>query len=89
MNTTDDYQDYLNVHEFYEIFWDRVPEELISNMYLDENEDFIREITYSLYEQYLEDRLTVNLAARIMTEFMKNLFKHKPNTSNIVNNEYQ
>lgn len=88
MKTTDDYQDYLNIHEFYEIFWDKIPEELISNMYLDENADFIREVTFSLYEEYLEDRLTLNLSSKILTEFVRSLFKHKPKTSNIVNNEY-
>lgn len=89
MNSTDNYEDYLNVHEFHELFWDRVPSEVVSNMYLDNNEDFIRDVTYSLYEQYLEDRLTINLAAGIMTEFIKNLFKHKPGVSNIVDNYYQ
>lgn len=89
MKTTDDYKDYLNVHEFYEIFWDKVPENLISNMYLDENEDFIRETTFSLYEEYLEDRLSINLAAKILTEIIKSLFKYKPRTSNIVDNKYE
>lgn len=89
MRSTDDYEDYMNIHEFYELFWDRVPAEVVSNMYIDDNDEFIKETTLSLYEQYLQDRITINLAATLMTEFMRNLFKHKPGTSNIVDNYYR
>lgn len=75
---------YLNSHEFFDEVWTAIPEKLVSNQYLDENADFIRTLTFSFYEDYAEDRLTVNLCAKILTNVFSTFFQHKPLLCNSV-----
>ena len=82
--STDNFKDYLNVHEFFELVWDRIPEKLISDKYIDENIEFIRELTYEFHKDYLEDRFSVNLAAKIIERFFYITFKHKPLLCNVI-----
>lgn len=76
--------DYLNIHEFFEEIWDRVPEKIVSNKYIDINIDFVKDLTYSFYTRYLQDTMTINLIAKTITDVMENIFKHKPSLSNVV-----
>lgn len=75
---------YLNSHEFFDEIWEAVPEELISNKYIDENSDMWKELIFKFYENYAEDRITVNLAAKIITDTFYLLFKYKPLLCNVV-----
>lgn len=75
---------YLNSHEFFDEVWSAIPEDLVSNQYMDENIDFIRSLTFTFYEDYSEDRVTVNLCAKILTNVFRTFFQHKPLLCNVV-----
>jgi hypothetical protein len=74
----------LNSEEFFDEMWMKIPEELISNKYIDENSDMWRDIVFKFYEHYAEDRITVNLAAKIIADTFYMLFKYKPLLCNVV-----
>lgn len=84
MQTTDNYKDYMTSHEFFELVWDRIPEELVSNKYMDENIDYLRDITFEFYSLYREDKIPLNLSAKLITTFFEKTFKYKPLLCNIV-----
>lgn len=78
----------LNSHEFFDELLYLIPEEVISNIYVDQNIDFLKEINFYLYKHYSEDRLTVNLAADLLENFLILSFKHKIPLCNILYDDY-
>jgi hypothetical protein len=74
----------LNSEEFFDEIWMLVPEKLISNKYIDENSEMWRDIVFKFYENYVEDRITVNLSAKVIADTFHMLFKHKPLLCNVV-----
>lgn len=78
----------LNIHEFFDELLYLTDEAVFSNIYIDENIEFFKEMNLYLYENYLEDRLTLNLAADILENSIKALFEHKPSVSNVLRDDY-
>lgn len=77
-------ENYLNSHQFFDEVWMLIPEELVSNKYMHENDSLIKEITFSFYKDYAEDRISINVAARIISNMFQYFFKYKPLLSNSV-----
>lgn len=78
----------LDIHEFFDDLLCLTDEKVFSNIYIDENIDYFKELNLFLYEHYLEDRLTVNLAANILETFIKFNFKCKPSLSNVLRDDF-
>lgn len=79
---------YLNSHEFFDKVWERVPEDLVSNKYMDENTEFLKDLTFEYYKDYSEDRVSINYVAKKLSSFFRLLFIHKPLLSDIVDDEW-
>lgn len=77
-------ENYLNSHQFFDEVWMLVPEELVSNKYMHENDEFIKTLTFSFYQDYAEDRISVNVVARIISNMFQQFFKYKPLLSNSI-----
>lgn len=78
----------LNIHEFFDELLYMTDENVFSNIYIDENIDYFKEANLFLYEQYEQDRLTLNLASTILENFIKFNFQHKPSQSNILRDDF-
>lgn len=82
-------ENHVDIHLFHELVWDLVPEEVVSNMYIDSNEDFFRDILFHLYNMYKENILNIKMCANIISVFMTNMFEHNPDRKNIIDNWLQ
>jgi len=74
----------LNSHQFFDEVWSKIPEDLISNQYLHENYELLKDITFEFYKDYAEDRATINYSAKKISNFFALMFKYKPLLRNIV-----
>jgi|688.fasta_scaffold673988_2 hypothetical protein len=74
----------LTYEEFYDVLWEDVSEKIVSTAYLDENEDFISNLTFDLYRLYqMHPALTIRVLSRIAEAFLFNIFRLQPMTRNI------
>ena len=79
---------YLNIHQFFDEMMMIIPESIISTKYIEENREYFHELNYELYEHYANDRLSLNLAAKILEMFFVKTFEHKPLLYNILEDDY-
>lgn len=80
------YQDFqeLTYEEFYDLLWEDVSEKIVSTSYLDENEDFISNMSFDLYRIYqMNSVLTIRILSRMTESYFFNLFRFQPMTQNI------
>lgn len=80
------YQDFqeLTYEEFYDLLWEDVSEKIVSTSYLDENEDFVSNMSFDLYRAYqMNSVLTIRTLSRITEAYFFNLFRFQPMTHNI------
>lgn len=75
---------YLNFHEFFDEIWMLIPETLISDKYIDENIEMFKDLLFFYYKEYAEDRITLNLCAKLIENTFQYLFKHKPLLCNAI-----
>lgn len=75
----------LDFHAFFEYIWeDDVIEIIVSTKYLEEHDEFIKQLTLDLYRQYEFSNDVSPAKYKKMIEIMfSNLFAFKPKTSNI------
>lgn len=74
----------LNFHEFYEYIWDdEILAIVVSTKYIDENEDFIRQLTLDVYRLYELSDYPPSFCRKSVEIMFTNLFAFKPKTSNI------
>ena len=74
----------LTYEEFYDVLWEDVSEKIVSTSYLDENEDFISNLTFDFYRLYqMNPALTIRVLSRIVEAFLFNLFRLQPMTKNV------
>ena len=78
----------LNIHQFFDDMLMLTSEKTFSDIYIDENIDFFKEINLYLYDLYLEEKMTVELAADILENFMQAKMKHKPDLVNILPDDF-
>lgn len=78
----------LNIDEFFDEILCTIDESVFSNIYIDENREYFKEINFFLYEQYEEDRVTFNLASKLLKTFIELNFKYKPGQSNILRDDF-
>lgn len=76
-----------NIHEFTDDIWMLIPENVISNKYIDENSDYFRELLFFFYEKRLNG-FSNEVIAEIITKFFKVSFKHKPKMENILDDDF-
>jgi len=81
-------EDRLNIDQFFDDLLNNTDEKIFSNIYIDENIMFFKKVNAFLYNEYLEDRLTLHLAAKILENFMKNMLEEKPSLSNILRDDF-
>lgn len=78
----------LNFEDFIEEAWDYVSKHVISDEYWENNQKFIRELTFELYEEYKKgiiilpsgqslETLTAKTCGRILESFFVKLDKFK------------
>jgi len=77
-----------NIHEFTEDIWMLVPQEVASNKYIDENEDYFRDLLFFFYQKRMSG-FSTEVIAEMITEFLKLSFEHKPKMANILDDDYQ
>lgn len=81
--TYGDFQE-LTYEEFYDLIWEDVSEKIVSTSYLDENEDFISNLTFDLFRLYqMNPNLTVRILSRMAETFFFNTFRFQPMTHNV------
>ena len=78
----------LNIDQFFDDMLMLTSESTFSDIYIDENIDFFKDINFYLYNQYTQDRITLNLAADILENFMQIKMKHKPDLTNILPDDF-
>lgn len=78
----------LNVDEFFDEILCTIDESVFSNIYIDENIEYFKEVNFFLYEHYEQDRITFNLASKILENFIKFNFQHKPGQVNILRDDF-
>ena len=83
--------DELTYEDFLEEVWDYVPEYVVSDDYWENNQTFIRELTYDLYQLYKKsiiktsyndvifNPLSQKVTAKLIEIFFINTQKHKVN----------
>jgi hypothetical protein len=81
--TYSDFQE-LTYEEFYDLIWEDISEKVVSTSYLDENDDYISNLTFDLYRLYqMNSPMTIRLIARMLESFFFNTFRFQPMTQNI------
>jgi hypothetical protein len=78
----------LNIHEFFDETFMLIDEKVFSNMYIDQNIGYFKEVNLFLYEEYEKDALTLHLAARLLEKFVIANFRHLPGQVNILEDDY-
>lgn len=78
----------LSFEEFIEITWDYVSEYVVSDDYWEDNNEFIRNITFDLYRLYektnmfdngycINPKITPRICGKILESFFSNLIKYE------------
>lgn len=76
-----------NIHEFTDDIWMLIPENVISNKYIDENSDYFRDLLFFFYKKRLNG-FSNEVLAEIITEFFKASFEHKPKMENVLDDDF-
>lgn len=76
-----------NIHEFTEDIWMLVPQKIVSDKYIDENEDYFRDLLFFFYQKRISG-LSTEAIAQIITEFLKLSFYYKPKMANILDEDF-
>ena len=76
----------LNYDQFFSHVWEDSTwlEKLVSTAYLEENDDFIRSLTYDMFYIYDKSNIPLQLMVKHFEIFFDNLFKYKGGNENIV-----
>lgn len=75
----------MTYENFYEYIWGRyVSESDVSFEYRKENQEFIRLLTFSLYQKYSSKNVHESVYAEAVKSFFNCLFLYKPNTFDII-----
>ena len=74
----------LNFHDFYDYIWeDEILEIIVSTKYIDENEDFIRQLTLDMFRFYELSDSPPSYFKKSIEIMFTNLFAFHPKTKNI------
>ncbi len=68
----------VNSHKFFEDLWCAIPEEILSNKYIDENLEFMKTLAYSFFREYEKDTVSFDVSVRLVRKVMLNIFRNKP-----------
>jgi hypothetical protein len=75
-------RDRLGLEEFFNEVLYLVSRKIVSEQYLEENEDFINSFITDLYDAYLEG-CTIKVLSDIVENMLYSMFKYKPGLKNI------
>jgi len=79
----------ITYEEFYDLLWENVSENIVSTKYLDENDDYISNMTFDLYRLFqMNGTMSIRALGRILESFFFNFFRYKPKNENIIEKEY-
>lgn len=82
------YTDFQSItyEEFYDILWeDFVSPQVISTAWLDENADFVDNITFDAFRNFeMDPSMSIRILARTVESIIFNMFKFKPGQENII-----
>lgn len=75
----------LNYDEFYSYVWEESTwlEKIVSTAYLEENDDFIRNLTFDMFNIYEKSDIPVQLMVKHFEIFFFNLFRFEAGNKNI------
>ena len=74
----------MDYDKFRHILWSEyISEKIVSDTYIEKNEDFIRELTFDAYKMYLAGGITLKIAGKMFESFFDNMFRFKPTTEKI------
>jgi len=74
----------LNFHEFHDYIWeDEVIEIIVSTSYLEENDDFIKNLTLDYFRIYELSNFPPQYFKKLIEITFSNLFIYNPSTKNI------
>lgn len=76
-----------NIHEFTDDIWTLVPENVISNKYIDENSEYFKDLLFFFYQRRISG-FSNEVIAEIITEFFKTSFQYKPKMANILDDDF-
>ena len=70
----------MSYEDFYDIVWEKVSEKVVSDNYLDNNKDLVREITFDLYRLYdKSNSLTLHIVSKILESVFYSFQKYGNN----------
>jgi hypothetical protein len=75
-------RDKLGIEEFFNEVLDLVSRKIVSDTYIEENEDFVNTFIADLYQNYL-DGSSIKSLSDIVENTFYNLFLYKPGLKNI------
>lgn len=68
----------VDSHQFFEDVCCAIPEDIISNKYIDDNIEFFKTLVYSFYREYEKDTISFDVSVRLTKKFLYNMFRNKP-----------
>lgn len=78
----------LTYEEFRDLVWDSyISEKIVSTIYMNENDNFVNNITFDAFLLYLKTDIDVKIFAKMMESFFYTLFKFKGGNENIEDND--
>lgn len=80
-----DFQE-MTYEDFYDALWvDFISDKVISTAWMDENADFVDNITFDAYRNFeMDGTMTIRILARTIESIVFNMFKFKPKQENTV-----
>ena len=75
----------LTYDEFYALVWEESTwlEQIVSTAYLEENDEFIRNLTFEMYNVYEKANIPQQLMVKFFEIWFFNLFRFKAGNENI------
>ena len=67
----------------YTLWSDYISEKIVSDAYIQKNEDFIRELTFDTYKIFRSGGITIKTAGKMLESLFDNLFRVKPSIRRI------
>ena len=68
----------VDSHKFFEDLWCAIPEEILSDKYIDDNLEFMKTLAFSFYREYERDTITFDVSVSLIKKMMLNVFRNNP-----------
>lgn len=78
----------ISFDEFKNEMWsDYISENIVSNQYIDQNIDFINELTFEMYDFYYRGDFSIKDLSKVLEKFFFIMFRFKAGNENITHKD--